>query len=252
MGVVYGVSPTWWGAKTDAGRIYTSTQLVVQSGLVLNLDAGASTSYPGSGTTWTNLVGSGNNGTLINGPTYDSSNGGSILFDGTNDYMSSILSGTGCDKTTFSVDWWTKPNQVSNYDQMIFMNSSGTAGEYWNGFTFHTNQNGQWTVGTSTFTPDAYETTANILFTNGEWCHISVSFNNGTLIVYKNAVEVMNVPSSVHSSNFVLLQVGAGPGFSQGTLFDGNLAALKVYSGKALTAAEVQQNYNALKPRFVL
>jgi hypothetical protein len=164
--------------------------------------------------------------------------------------MSAALSGTGCDKTTFSVDWWTRPTAVSNYDQCIFMNSSGTAGQYWNGFTFVTNTSGQWSVGTATFTPSATETSTSTLFTNGQWCHISVSFNNGTLIVYKNTVEVMNVSSSVHSSNFVLLQVGAGPGFSQGTQFDGNLAALKVYSGKALSAAEVSQNFNALRGRF--
>jgi hypothetical protein len=60
---------------------------IVTDGLVLCLDAGNAKSYPGSGTTWTDLSGNGNNGTLTNGPTYSSSNGGSIVFDGTNDYV---------------------------------------------------------------------------------------------------------------------------------------------------------------------
>ena len=60
---------------------------IVTSGLVLNLDAGNAASYPGSGTTWTDLSGSGNTGTLVNGPTYNSANGGSIVFDGVNDYV---------------------------------------------------------------------------------------------------------------------------------------------------------------------
>ena len=60
---------------------------IVTDGLVLALDAGNAKSYPGSGTTWTDLSGNGNNGTLTNGPTYSSSNGGSIVFDGTNDYV---------------------------------------------------------------------------------------------------------------------------------------------------------------------
>jgi Concanavalin A-like lectin/glucanases superfamily len=230
---------------------------IVRDRLIVYLDAGNIKSYNAgiSTTTWNDLSGNGNTGTLTNGPTYSSANGGSILFDGTNDYMSAALSGTGCDKTTFSVDWWTKPTAVSNFDQMIYMNSSGVNTEppqysYWQGFTFVTNASGQWSVGTATFTPSATETSTSTLFTNGEWCHVSVSFNNGSLIVYKNAVEVMNASSTVHSSNFVLLQVGAGPGFSQGTFFDGNLAALKVYSGKALTASEVSQNFNALRGRF--
>ena len=57
------------------------------NGLVLALDAANTKSYPGSGTTWTDLSGRGNTGTLTNGPTYSSANGGSIVFDGTNDYV---------------------------------------------------------------------------------------------------------------------------------------------------------------------
>ena len=60
---------------------------IITDGLVLCLDAGNTKSYPGSGTTWTDLSGNGNNGTLTNGPTYSSDNGGSIVFDGSNDYV---------------------------------------------------------------------------------------------------------------------------------------------------------------------
>ena len=60
---------------------------LVTSGLVLCLDAGNPKSYPGSGTTWTDLSGRGNHGTLVNGPTFNSANGGSIVFDGSNDYV---------------------------------------------------------------------------------------------------------------------------------------------------------------------
>ena len=60
---------------------------VVTNGLVLALDAADRNSYPGSGTAWTDISGRGNTGTLTNGPTYSSANGGSIVFDGTNDYV---------------------------------------------------------------------------------------------------------------------------------------------------------------------
>jgi len=61
---------------------------IATNGLVLNLDAGNTSSYIGSGTTWTDLTGSGNNGTLTNGPIFNSGNGGSIVFDGINDVVS--------------------------------------------------------------------------------------------------------------------------------------------------------------------
>ena len=56
-------------------------------GLVLCLDAANTKSYPGSGTVWSDLSRGGNNGTLTNGPTFNSGNGGSIVFDGVNDYV---------------------------------------------------------------------------------------------------------------------------------------------------------------------
>ena len=56
-------------------------------GLVLCLDAANTKSYSGSGTVWSDLSRGGNNGTLTNGPTFNSGNGGSIVFDGVNDYV---------------------------------------------------------------------------------------------------------------------------------------------------------------------
>ena len=60
---------------------------IVKDGLVLDLDAAKRDSYPGSGTFWKDISGGGGNGTLINGPTFSSGNGGSIVFDGVDDYV---------------------------------------------------------------------------------------------------------------------------------------------------------------------
>jgi hypothetical protein len=60
---------------------------IVTNGLVFCLDAANSKSYPGTGTDWTDLSGNQINGILTNGPAYNSSNGGSIVFDGINDYI---------------------------------------------------------------------------------------------------------------------------------------------------------------------
>jgi len=61
--------------------------IIPQNGLQLLLDAANTKSYPGSGTTWTDLSGNGNTGTLTNSPTFTTDNGGAIRFDGTNDYV---------------------------------------------------------------------------------------------------------------------------------------------------------------------
>ena len=67
---------------------YQTGPRIVTNGLVFCVDAADTNSYPGSGTTWFDLSGNGNNGTLNNGPTFNSANRGSIVFDGTNDWIS--------------------------------------------------------------------------------------------------------------------------------------------------------------------
>jgi len=241
---VYAGPADFWTDGTDDGRIHIATKGVVQDGLVLNLDAGASTSYPGSGTSWSDLSGNGNNGTLKNGPTYSSDNGGSILFDGSNDYMSATIS---CSRTYYSIEWWARPTAVSNYDQMILMNSSGSEGSYWNGFTAHTNSSGTLNIGTNL---SNYFAITGSPLVNGVWHNFTWTFNNGDARVYKNGVLIQQGTKSAHSADFILLQIGAGPTFGEGTRFDGNCASLKLYSNKVLTAAEVSQNFNALRGRY--
>jgi len=104
--------------------VYNNGPKIVTSGLVLALDAGNTKSYPGSGTVWTDLSGNGNTGTLTNGPTFNSSNGGSIVFDGVDDfvnipyntYWNTNVFGTA---TNFTLECWHKPNVFRNWDTVI-------------------------------------------------------------------------------------------------------------------------------------
>jgi hypothetical protein len=94
---------------------------IVTNGLVLYLDAGFTPSYPESGTTWTNLSSSANTGTLINGPVYSSDAGGSISFDGTNDYMSvPSLSGTSFPQSTGTISFWYYIDPTGSGERAIF------------------------------------------------------------------------------------------------------------------------------------
>ena len=83
----------------------------ITSNLILHLDAGNTSSYPGTGTTWTDLSGNGYNGTLTNGPTYDSNNQGSIVTDGSNDFiLIGTVAGTGTSTQSQTYEIWVNPS----------------------------------------------------------------------------------------------------------------------------------------------
>jgi hypothetical protein len=112
LGVFAGPTNSWINLNSS-----NSLNGLVRNGLVLALDAGRTLSYPGSGTTWTDLSGNGNTGTLTNGPTYSSANGGSLVFDGVDDYVnlgSSIQNYSTCFTTEPS------PQQKSHKTSMLF------------------------------------------------------------------------------------------------------------------------------------
>ena len=96
----------------------------VMNGLVLCLDAANSKSYPGSGDTWFDLSGRGNNGTLVNGVGYDSGNGGSFSLDGVDDY-SSVPSTNGLDlsgtSTSLTVSCWARTTDTGLAFQNLVM-----------------------------------------------------------------------------------------------------------------------------------
>ena len=77
----------YYAGQTDKVCVNRDYESIITNGLVLNLDAGFTPSYPTSGTTWYDISTGGNNGALTNGPTFNSGGGGSIVFDGVDDYV---------------------------------------------------------------------------------------------------------------------------------------------------------------------
>jgi hypothetical protein len=205
---------------------------------VLCLDAGNSRSYPGSGTTWSDLSGNGNNGTLTNGPTYNSANYGSIVFAGDDDCVvvnnnASILSSTSYTKIACFY-----PTSFTTGNNII---SGGNSGQhaFWlaGGNKLNAGHNGSWSTVVSS-------TTLSL----NTWYYGAVTFNTTTgWILYLNGVqEATNTSTTTFTGNGEIL-VGA---YSTGAnVFTGRIATTQVYN-RALTAAEVQQNFNALRGRF--
>ena len=214
---------------------------IVTDGLVFYVDAGNGNSYPGSGTTWTDLVG-GNDGTLTNGPTYSSDNGGSIVFDGTNDYCDTNYDlPAQSSTTTFSWNLWIRLNSGGDGNEVIFGNRHGTSGG-----------------GSTQFikiTPTKWEyhngggDNLNYTIPLNQWVNVCLVKNQGTHYYYSNGSQVATRSStkSVGSIPVFIGDDGAGGITNPANV---NFSSAAIYE-KALSASEVLQNYNALKNRFV-
>ena len=221
---------------------------IVRNGLVLYLDAGEPASYPGSGTTWTDLSGNGNNGTLTNGPTYSSSNGGSIVFDGVNDFITTnnqldpVAYGLFADATSFwSVSSWFSPDITNTSGGAITGKGGGTGGVA----TYVV-----WETGTtlSTRLRGGSILTISSSLESSSWYEVVITWDGTTAKAYLNGNFISDITvgtAAKQSNNFC---VGATAG-GLNTFYKGNIADTKVYN-RALTPQEIQQNYLALKGRF--
>jgi len=219
---------------------------IITDGLVLCLDAGNTKSYPGSGTTWTDLSANGNNGTLTNGPTYSGSNGGSIVFDGSNDYVSTNYTATFQDFTLCGFVKADNPNGKSWED---IIDSYDLDSSDWCRITLY--------QGKPSLEIDANSSrssvTSSTIATADQWYHI-VGVRSGTTgylyingILNKQNSVTGNVISADTDSQFFIGNISRPTSLSEG--WNGNIAQVSIYN-KALTASEIQQNFNALRGRF--
>lgn len=213
------------------------------NGLVLCLDAADKNSYPGTGTTWTDLSGNANNGTLTNGPTFNGSNGGCIVFDGVDDYIN-ILNNSSFNVTdNISVEMWVRIETTQS-------NNLGFLIKYANGYLFYI-------VGVNnTFAFDSrngdgtyYRTTGTTNIKDGVWKYLVGQKSGLSYKVYVNGV--LEGSTTANSVGSIAGNVNLKLGTDDGTYLNGRIATFKIYN-RALSADEVLQNYNATKSRFGL
>jgi hypothetical protein len=212
---------------------------IVTDGLVLCLDAADRNSYVSGSTTWVDVAGV-NNGTLINGPTFNTGSGGNIVFDGSNDYVNVNSDANILSKTAYTKTAWFYPTSFSTNNNI---NSGGNSGQhaFWlaGGDRLNAGHNSQWSTVVST----------TVLSLN-KWYFGAVSFDttNGWKLYLNGVQESTNSSTSTFTGNGEIL-IGAFGNASN--LFTGRIAGTQVYS-KVLTASEVLQSYNAQKSRFGL
>ena len=217
---------------------------IVNDGLVLCLDAANSRSYPGSGTAWTDLSGNGNTGTLTNGPTYNSSNLGFFQFV-TNDFAA-IPNNVALDTQTPTVEVWVKTNETT---QNGFWFEKGTVNSQYS--LFQSGGNILWRMIIGGSIRNLTTTTATYMNTSN-WYQVVGTYTSGTRRLYINGVLVnFDTQTGTIETNSGGMSIGVYGGFngSRGYYYNGNLSSCKVYN-RALTAEEIQQNFNATRGRY--
>ena len=221
---------------------------IVTDGLVFSVDAANKKSYPGSGTAINDLSGDGRNGVLTNGPTFSTANLGTISFDGTNDKI--ILNDTLATAFTtlyWTTDIWFKINDgYSSYDAMLgngypfqlylhadkikayLSSNAGGAAYFLSGMT-----------STQTISVDTWY---NLIFVRSNTAYYY--YINGALD--KTSSSNTSVMAAANQN----AQIGNLWTTNDTYAWDGDISNVKIYN-RALSAAEVLENYNAAKSRFI-
>jgi hypothetical protein len=241
----------YFAGQTDKMVLNRNYEGIVTDGLVLNVDAGFTPSYPKSGTTWYDL-GGGNNGTLTNGPTFNSDNGGSIVFDGVDDYM--VVPNNS------SLNLSTNGGTIESFYSIESLPSNNTAvlskrGDGDQSIPYHLGTPANTTkvrciVNNGSFF-NAFDSNSSLGV--GNIAHVVITFTSTSRKIYINSVidntQTSNITLSDNSSAIIFSANG-----NNGAAFWFNNVKnyiTRIYN-RALTAEEVLQNYNAQKGRFGL
>ena len=216
---------------------------IITDGLVLCLDAANTKSYPGTGTTWTDLAGNGLNATIGNSPVYSASQGGILTYSGANSGATATSSsslfnvGTG----NFTLECWARPTVFPPYSVPISLddNLDGSGIIYY--LAAAPNNFRTW-IG-NTVNNSVTQVTTNT------WYHLVISRLSGTVSKYINGV--LDSTHTAAGSLATGQSIKIGWRYDNGYNFTGSIGSVRFYN-TALTAAQVAQNYNATKGRFNL
>jgi hypothetical protein len=232
-----------FSGSTITGGVRTIEGLnpVVTTGLQLYLDAGNASSYSGSGTAWNDLTVNGRNGTLTNGPTYSATNGGSIVFDGSNDFVQCTGSLT-VTAATF-VTWIKRNGNQGQYDGILFSRGTSVTGinfQVSNQLGYHWNGTG-----------NTYGWQSGLVVPDATWCMIAVSVTSTAATAYLCQTSgITTATNTVSHTSTVLDDIKIAQDEAIGNrYFNGNIAIAQIYN-IALSAGEISQNFQADRARF--
>ena len=212
---------------------------IVEDGLILYYDAGNAKSYPGSGTILTDISGTGNTISVVGGPVYNSTNGGEFEFTGNETDDAAVSSFSSVSQVT--VEWWgTSDYPDTNFHAPIIRTSTGNwndgYGFYQQGTTLNWFVN-QWNL----------NKVQSLSTTSFDYTHWVGTYDLSNIKLYRDG---SLVGTTAHTSAISQPTADLDIGHALGDYdWDGKISNIKIYN-RALTAAEVLQNYNAIKRRF--
>ena len=221
---------------------------IVTDQLLFSFDAANPKSYPGSGVAWNNLT-DGFDATLTNGPTYTTGADGYISFDGTNDYAAITITGGSFSTAEATFITWIRRNGSNNSYTGLLFNRGGSPSTQPTGMNFYSDvhklgyhwndSSSTWTFSGGPFIPDQ------------TWTMAAVSVSSSAANLYacnSNGIAVGTKTLSHSSASFSFLDIGRDQ-FGSSRHFKGDISIVQMYK-KALTAAEIKQNFDAFKGRY--
>jgi hypothetical protein len=225
--------------------------IISTNGLVFCVDAANPSSYKSGATVWNDLTYNVSGGTLTNGPTFSSANGGSIVFDGVDDYVDLGNPDLYKFTTNFSISVWALYSQIKvswpaiiakgDHAYRISANVDGTK--------FH------FGINNSTTSSIFFDSTIN--FELNKWYYITLTFTNIKLTGYVNGIESGNAsfasPTSCYNNPYNVRlgtnEQGASFGGQGQRFWPGRISGVQFYN-RVLSAQEVSQNFNALRGKY--
>ena len=218
--------------------IYKNTPPIVTNGLVTHLDAGSRLSYVSGSTVWNDLSGNRNSGSLVNGPAFSTNNQGVIVTDGTNDTITTTIPTIG---STYSISFWirpvTLPAGVGSEIQLF-----GSPGDVASISFFAAVSNVYKFISWNGSTGRTGTTTVVV----GSWYNF-VMVNSTNTVFYLNGIidGTFASTATLNSGAATFASIGGA------RFLNANFSSI-MFHNRALSAQEVNQNYNALKARFGL
>ena len=255
----YGLTPTTKPPvkrESSNGTLYVNNQIdeftgapVVDGNLMVWVDAGQTSSYPGSGATWTDLSGNGKNYTLTNTPTYNSILGGGVItFAGASSQYATTAT-TLFNSTTFNtytMNLWVYPTGAGNFVQVNGQTTPNTAYHY-SAIEISaggTISFGQWTGSMTTIATSVQSLNA--------WYNLVITYNGTVATAYVNGVSVGSNTiawTSPGANTFIALMAIDTTNMGTGAYASGSIGSFMVYN-RVLSTDEIATNFNALRGRY--
>lgn len=211
---------------------------IVTDGLLLNFDAGNTTSYPGSGTSLFDLSGNDKTGVLVNGVGYNASNGGSLSFDGVSQHRVLITPLSFGITNSFTAEVWMSSQDVT-LDQTI-MSKNGPFFLYLGASSFKVGiyASGSWAWATGTIT-----------LVNNKWYDLVLTYDGSSMKSYVNGVLDTTTAKTGNMGGMSAVNLGYPTAAGVQYNMKGLISISRMYN-QVLSPLEVQQNFNAIRDRY--